>query len=87
MEREKHNVAILTVSERAILDWLQFEGGKIRSIRFSPDHLAEVEMIVEHTDLPEMTDSDMLTKITPAYRYWKRGRFIKTLRIDPQKKG
>lgn len=83
----ERNAAIICVNKKALLDWLQFEGGIIHSIRTNPDRWNpdEVEIIIEHPDLDRVFDGFELRRIIPAYRYWKRGRFIKTKRIDPPK--
>jgi len=86
MDRTKHNAAIITISKEALLGYLQFEGGKVHSIKLDDERWADnIEIVVEHPDLPEVFNGSTLIKITPAYRFWKRGRFIKMLRVDPPK--
>lgn len=85
----ERNVAIVCVSKKAILEWLQFEGGTIHSVRMNPEQWEpdEIELVIEHPDLDRVFDGFSLRKIMPTYRFWKRGRFQKMLRIDPPKGG
>ena len=83
----ERNAAIICVSKKALLDWLQFDGGVIHGVRVDPDEWNPdtIELIIEHSDLDRVFDGFVLRRITPAYKFWRRGRFFKKLRIDPPK--
>jgi hypothetical protein len=86
MVSELHNAAIITISKEALLSILQFEGGVIHDIKISDEQwFQQIEIVIEHPDLPEVRKGDWLLKITPTYSVKKRGNFIKMTRVDPQK--
>ncbi len=79
------NAAIVLVDAKEILHMLDFEGGKIHSIRFSSSDYWRpdiIEILIEHPDLNEVYDGCQLTRITPEYRY--TGTVVE--RVKPRKK-
>lgn len=87
MAKQERNVAIICISKKALLDWLQFEGGVIHEVRVDPDRWNPdtIELIIEHPDLDRVLDNFVLRRITPLYKSWRHGRFFKWLRFDPPK--
>ena len=77
--------AIITISKKVLLDFLQFEGGEIHDIRLNKEQWMpeEIEIVIEHPDLDKVEEGYALRRITPAYRFWTRGRYMKLLRVDP----
>ena len=65
----KTHVAIILISKKALLDLLHFPDGVIRDIRTNPEkwNPDEIEIMLEHPDLPEMEDGDTLIKLNPMY--------------------
>ena len=65
----KANVAIICISKKALLELLCFPGGVIHDIRTDPEkwNPDEIEIVLEHPDLPEMEDGYILLKINPMY--------------------
>ena len=81
MSKEPRYAAIIVISKKSILDFLDFKGGIIHDIRqdmeqWNPD---EISIVIEHPDLPEVFDGSILTKICPAYTRPME-------RVDPPKK-
>lgn len=85
----KEHVAIIQVSKKALLDWIQFGGGTILGVYDHPEYYNSdiLDIKLSHPDLPEVNDGDCLYTIKPTYRIWKRGRFIKMVRLEPPKRG
>lgn len=57
------------VDEKAILRWLQYDGGRIHHIGRSEDCLA-ITVIIKHPDMPEVKAGEELLIVNPAY-YWE----------------
>lgn len=74
------NAAIIRITDVFILEWLDFEGGEIHTVRKAVDCLNDIEFTIEHPDLPEVREGESLQTVVPAYRV---GRFLK--RVDPPK--
>ena len=92
MGKNKTNAAIIRVSKKALLKLLDFEGGTIHSIRSDPGkwNPDEIEIVVEHPDLPEVEDGFCMLEIKSTYRrdiqFVNDVYYEKIERIDPLKK-
>ncbi|KKN24860.1 hypothetical protein LCGC14_0890620 [marine sediment metagenome] len=81
----KTNAAIIVIDSGSLLKMLDFEGGKIHIIGFSPDGLwgpHAIEMVIEHPDLNKVEDGYVLTRIIPEYQY--TGTVVE--RVNPPKR-
>lgn len=99
MEKEKKNAAIIIVSRDALAKLLDFEGGKILRVSERPEYWnpKDLELLIEHPDLPEVEDGYCLERIEPMYTSTIRvvqtdeeneqaETFEKIERIEPPKK-
>ena len=66
---KNRHAAIIRISSKNLLNWLQFEGGTIHNIQIDSEHWnpEEIRIVVEHSDLYEVHDGDMLLTIQPLY--------------------
>jgi hypothetical protein len=62
------------------LKWLDFKGGRIHTIALDYNYLNSIVVIIEHPDLPEVHEAEMLQDVTPAYIVAQYGE-----RFDPPK--
>lgn len=96
---EKHNAAIIRIPKDYLLKMLDFEGGIIHSVRVNPEYwrAKEIEIVIEHPDLPEIEPGMMLYPVQPMYlthchvvqvddQNEKAVTYEKIERIDPPKK-
>ncbi len=84
MSKKPTHVAIICIDEKYLLEFLDFKGGSIHRVQ-QPDKEwkpSEIQLVIEHRDLPDVIAGDELQRITPTYRYRPRGYS----RIDPPKK-
>ena len=65
-EKEVRHAGKVKISQKALLDWLQFEGGEIHQASIH-EVFGDVELIIEHPDLPEYQLGDCLQTVTPNY--------------------
>lgn len=99
VEKNVTNAGIITVSKKNLLKWLDFEGGTIHRIQQNPDYWRpdDIEIVIEHPDLPEVADNYVLSRVLPLYTSTihvvqtdaeneKAITFEKIERIDPPKK-
>jgi hypothetical protein len=56
------------IEPELLLNWLQFDGGKIIavSINDSP-RVGLIELLVEHTEMPEGQDGDIIPCVIPQF--------------------
>ena len=66
---EKSNADIVCISKKVLLELLQFEGGIIHSIEMERDvwNPNEIQLVVEHPDLHEVSPGFILMRIHPTY--------------------
>ena len=82
------NIAIVPVTSKLLCDILDFKGGQIRQARVN-DFGNEVELVIEHPDMPIMFEGNALMKITPLLQvtYGDNGVPTRISRIEPRKGG
>jgi len=93
------NAAIIVVPRDYLAKLLDFEGGKILRISERPEYYnpKDIELLIEHPDLPEVEDGHLLPMIEPMYQSTIRviqadeeneeaETFEKIERIEPPKK-
>ena len=81
---ETGNYAFIQVSAKDILGWMDFEGGRIIDARINSEYFPGIiEFVVNHPDLPEVREGDVLMRISPTYQITDSGKLE---RIDPPKK-
>ena len=75
----KHRVGRMGISERVILDWLQFPKARIRDVVYE---FGVIYITLEGREMPEVIDGNAIPPITPTYiaTYDKRGRIKKVKR-------
>lgn len=89
-ESRPTHAAIVLIDKSILLDLLKFSGGKLVSIRTDPTkwNPSQVEMIIEHPDLPRTEDGWTLETIAPSYKLTHSSDGISVLaRIDPPSGG
>lgn len=76
---------LVQFSEKAILEWLDFEGGTIWAA--SKNKWGSIELLIEHEDMPELCVGDTITPILPVYQTETDGlgHIVKVERIEPAK--
>lgn len=82
-------VAIIEISSKILLDFLDFKGGEICDIRM-PLHTWKanfVEIVVSHPDLPPIKPGEALCTVIPLYQQTDDGKHIVVSRIKPEKGG
>ena len=62
------NIGKVEVRNDLILQWLHFEGGEIRGARLSPDKVGIVELMIEHVEMPEVQEADLIPFIAARYK-------------------
>ncbi len=85
----KH-AAIIEIDSRLLTEILDFKGGIIHRVYTKDEYIAPQPtfyMVIEHPDLPEVPDNEMLPQMTPVLQssYSKEGLLIKIERVDPPK--
>lgn len=76
------NVAKIEVTERALLEWLDFKGGKVWWV--SQDRLGVIEFLIEHPDLPEVQEVMLIPLVSVMYakEVDEAGRITRVYRIE-----
>ena len=64
---EGRHIGHLRISQELLLEWLQFQGGRILDIRRSEDFVDVFEMQVEHPDMPRVMPYMIISVLTPVY--------------------
>ena len=84
---EKH-IGMITISEELLLKLLDFDGGAIRNVRLGWT-VGEVELLIEHPDMPIIGQGMTPLPITPLYSrtYGDNGCLIRIERSSPPKQG
>ena len=57
----------MSIASELLLDWLQFEGGRICGVQWHYDKEV-LEFLIEHPDMPPNEDGKPYPEICPAYR-------------------
>ena len=80
------NAAAVRISNELLLSWLQFEGGSISGAIYNA-RTRNVDIFIDHPDLPEVKEGDPVEVITPSYtsNYDNENNLISVNRIDPPK--
>ena len=60
------HVGRIRVSQKVLLDWLQFEGGKIRQVSIH-EAFGDIKFVIEHPDLPQYHVGDFLEDVNVLY--------------------
>jgi hypothetical protein len=74
---------IVRISEKLLLDWLQYSGGHIVGARVDPFAGGGfVELAIEHSEMPEVDGGAIAPFITPIFRHTfdKNGHLIEVVR-------
>jgi hypothetical protein len=84
----KDNIAIIPISKKFLLEFIDFEGGTILDVYqerdvYLPD---KFYLTVSHPDLPETQEGDRIQKIVPAYCSFHPS-LRRLERLEPPKKG
>lgn len=61
------NMGKIPVHDAALLEWLQFEGGRVLGVRRSQERSLTTEVILEHPDLPNTDEGELICVIPPVY--------------------
>ena len=56
----------ILVSEKLLLDFLQFPFGEIRNIRFT-GNTGSVEITIQDNEMPEVAEGEVIPIVTPLY--------------------
>ncbi len=73
---------IIRIQPQLILEWLKFEGGHIRNVRM--DFGSNIEMLIEHPDMPDTVIGSQALCIMPTYRIDYPSKEI--IRLTPNRK-
>ena len=71
--KNKH-IGIIRIPIRMFLEdkvSFDFKGGMIRDIRFG-NYFNEIEFMIEHPDMPEVREGEMIRTVNPEYVHIKR---------------
>ncbi len=83
------NGAAIRFDIKTFLKMIDFEGGDIHSIKLNEPYLPpeDIVILLEHPDLPEVKQGEMVTEIRPIYQstYGDNGCLIRIERIEPKK--
>ncbi len=63
---EKSYKGIITIDQRVILDWLQFQGGRIRAAELNL-MTGSLRLCIEHPDMPEVETGWAIKEVHPIY--------------------
>ena len=63
----KRHGARVHVSEKALMKWLGFTSGKVHYFGRAEEYLDTIIIVVEHPDLPEAKEGELLPDVTPIY--------------------
>lgn len=87
---KSRNGARVIISIQSLMDILQFKNGILHSIKLHEPYLPirDIEMVIEHPDLPKVRAGEMLVNIVPEYRFAidKAGNVVNWGRVKPIKK-
>lgn len=61
-----NHLGLIKINQELILSWLDYTEGIIRGIRLD-DNLRDVEVIIEHEDMPEVQELLPIPVVTPVY--------------------
>lgn len=62
------HVGRIRLSQELILEWLDYVGGKIGNVRLDFETLSgDVELTIEHPDMPEVKEAEKIPIVTPLY--------------------
>jgi len=56
----------ILMSEKVLLEWLDFKGGRIHYLGYCPEY-DKISISIEHPDMPEIKEADMLPIVDPMY--------------------
>jgi len=91
MKTPTRNAAILRIDSKLLTGILDFKGGIIHRIYTKDEWIApqpNFYVVIEHPDLPEVPQAEMLREITPIMQchYGEDNSLIGTKRTYPSKK-
>ena len=83
----ERRIARIKTSGKLLLKMLDMEGGVIWNIK-SADEFGDIEMLIEHPDLPLVKVADPMPEMQIMYQihYGENGSLLSVERIDPPKK-
>ena len=61
------NIGKMQISEELLLKFLDFDGGVIRTIRVNPDRPNIIDIYIEHPDMPEVEEGNVIPEVCPSY--------------------
>lgn len=61
------HAAIVRITEKLLLAFLQFQEGRILNARVSPDTSGAIEIVLEHPELPVVEDGHPYEVVCPSY--------------------
>ncbi len=79
-----HNVGRITISEKLLLQMLDFEGGEILDSR-KEWVSGGVEFVIAHPDMPSVLDNERAKDVCPTYSQTDHGGVITIKRESPSK--
>jgi hypothetical protein len=82
-QSEPRHIGKIRISEKTLLDWLQFDGGAIRGIQLS-DFIASdtIEILIEHPEMPIVREGELVPEVWPLYSAsYEAGRLTDIKRI------
>ncbi|KKN72903.1 hypothetical protein LCGC14_0406070 [marine sediment metagenome] len=57
----------VSITNKVLLSWLHFEDGRIVDIRSSCDKVGVLDVLIEHSEMPEYTEGDYVVPVLPLY--------------------
>lgn len=74
----------ISISDRILLEWLQFSEGRVVDIRRDHNKVGVLEILIEHPEMPEYSGGDYISQVSPLYiTHWHEGCGHKTITRKP----
>lgn len=86
MGAQRVKAAHVQVPADDLMNWLQFEGGKVWGVSYDPK-LQVISVTIEHPDFQATEGWQMLPSLRPVYerQHDEAGNILGQIRINPQK--
>ena len=65
--KAKMNVGIIELSQKLLLDFLQYPKGKIRAVNIPTNRAGIIEIQIEHPEMPLAKEGYHVPVVTPRY--------------------
>ncbi len=68
MEMGNRNAGMVSIPQELLLKWLDFnDGGQIKAITLSSSKLSQIDILIEHPDMPEVSECSICKDVYPVY--------------------